>query len=124
MNEREITSLLDKEQLQMLIDAGGSESYDLFNEILELYIEESSIKIEEIKTYRDSGDFEMMGRAAHALSGSSANIGGLRVWKISKEMENLCKGDNGHQAAVHIAELESVYLRTVEALKAFGSADS
>lgn len=124
MNEQDHLSLLDKEQLQMLVDAGGSESYDLFNEILELYIEESAAKIEEIKAHRDSGDYDMMGRAAHALSGSSANIGGLRVWKISKEMENLCKEENGPQAAAHIEDLESVYMRTVEALKAYGRADS
>lgn len=123
MNEHDANveaPLLDKDQLQMLIDASADDSLDLFLEILELFEQESVLKLEELRSLRDAGSYDLMGRAAHALAGSSANVGGLEVWKIAKKIENLCKDSRGEEASDCINELEVSYSRTLTALREFG----
>jgi HPt (histidine-containing phosphotransfer) domain-containing protein len=115
------SSLLDQEQLQMLIEAGASESLELFREILDLFEEESIRKLEELAACEVSGDFEGMGRSAHALAGSSANIGGREVWQQAKAIEDLCKSGNGRDAVRLLPELTTTYHLTIEALRAYSA---
>lgn len=112
-----LNPLLDQEQLQMLKEAGLSEDTDLFREILELYEEESSVKLKELTQFSVSGDFDSLGKSAHALAGSSANIGGREVWRLSKTIEDLCKSGRGGQSLELIPEVERVYAQTLEAFK-------
>jgi HPt (histidine-containing phosphotransfer) domain-containing protein len=118
-HNRSPSSLLDPEQLQMLIEAGAAESVELFREILDLFEEESRRKLEELAVSHESGDFETMGRSAHALAGSSANIGGREVWQQAKKIEDLCKEGNGQAASRLLPQLQVTYDRTIEALRAY-----
>ena len=111
--------LLDQEQLEMLVEAGGDDSSSLLNEIFGLFESESSQKLEELRRHRAERNFEMLGKAAHALSGSSANIGGRELARKAKEIENLCKSQQGESAASLLDELETVYRDTVIALNKF-----
>ncbi|MEX0331635.1 MAG: Hpt domain-containing protein [Puniceicoccaceae bacterium] len=111
--------LLDPEQIQMLLETGADDSMDLFNEILALFEEESSAKFDEMKATREKGDYEGFSRAAHALAGSSANIGGRAVWLMARDMENLCKGGQPEKAIVMLPELERLYNRTLLEMKDF-----
>ena len=114
-------SLLDHEQLQMLIEAGASESTELFKEILELFEEESDRKLVELQEQKVSRDFENMSRSAHALAGSSANIGGREVWLQAKEIENLCKSGKGPKAVELLPRLVETYHQTIVAMKAYAA---
>ncbi|MEX0325223.1 MAG: Hpt domain-containing protein [Puniceicoccaceae bacterium] len=111
--------LLDTEQMQMLLEAGGDDSLDLFNEILSLFEEESRAKFDELKAARESGDYEGFRRAAHALAGSSANIGGRTVWLMARDMENLCNAGEPEKAIVMLPELERLHNRTLVEMKAY-----
>jgi HPt (histidine-containing phosphotransfer) domain-containing protein len=86
---------------------------------MELYEQESAQKFTELETGREKGDYDLMARAAHSLAGSSANLGGREVWRIAKEIENLCKGRKGPQACELLAGLEDAYASTIIALKAY-----
>jgi len=112
-------ALLDLEQLHMLLEAGASDSFGLLREILDLYEEESRVKLGELQAGLDSGDHASMGRAAHALAGSSANIGGRAVWQQAKELEDSCKNGQGPDMPAKVQSLEEVYWRTLDELKAF-----
>lgn len=123
-DKAEQSPLLDEEQLMMLIEAGASESGNsLFGEILDLFEQESALKIREIRESHEAGDFDRMGRSSHALAGSSANIGGLEVWRMAKEIENLCKADRGREAGTRLDELEATYAATMQALRAHVAAN-
>ena len=105
----------------MLIEAGAGESIELFKEILGLFEEESKIKLAAIRETADSADFDALSRAAHALAGSSANIGGREVWLKAREIENLCKAGNGDQAVARVSDLEDTYQKTMIQLRHFVS---
>lgn len=113
-NSKKIQShLLDPVQIQMLLEAGADESLDLFTELIGMYEEESQEKLDEIKKSYREGSFDSLGRAAHALAGSSANIGGREVWLKAKEVENLCKAGNGDEAGLLVEQLQVTYDETI-----------
>ena len=112
-------ALLDPEQIRMLLESGADDSLDLFNEILVLFEEESRSKLEEMKATRDAGDFEAFSRAAHALAGSSANIGGKVVWLMARDMENLCRGGQPEKAIAMLPELEELHKETLIQMRHF-----
>ena len=114
-------SLLDPEQITMLIEAGADNSLDLFNEILALFEEESRAKLAELKVCRDNGQYESLGRAAHALAGSSANIGARQLWQDAKVVENLCREGKGREAAEKIPLLKEVLDESLLQLRQFVS---
>lgn len=114
-------SLLDREQLEMLTEAGSPESVELFREILELFEDESRRKLEDLTACMESGDYEGMSRSAHALAGSSANIGGREVWQQAKRIEDLCKTGQGKDARELLPELKATYQSTLNALKAYSA---
>jgi HPt (histidine-containing phosphotransfer) domain-containing protein len=111
--------LLDPEQIKMLLESGADESVELFKEILGLFEEESEKKFDEMRLAASSGDFEAFGRSAHAMAGSSANIGGRAVWLKAKDMENLCKAGNGDEAFSMLQVLEDLYRETIVQMHAF-----
>jgi HPt (histidine-containing phosphotransfer) domain-containing protein len=111
--------LLDMEQLQMLMEAGADESVEMFREILSLYEEESRQKLDDLETARTRGDYESFGRAVHALAGSSANIGGRRVWLTAKDLENLCKEGQGPKAAESLDSLKQLHSMTLARLQEY-----
>ena len=113
------TALIDSEQIEMLIEAGASESMELVSELLDLYEGESRQKIDDLKAHAASADYEAMGRSAHALAGSSANVGGKQVWQMAKQMENDCKEGRGEAVIPRLEALEDVHNRTMVALRAF-----
>ena len=114
-------SLLDPEQIAMLIEAGADNSPDLFNEILALFEEESRAKLAEMNACRESGQYESLGRAAHALAGSSANIGARQLWQDAKSVENLCREGKGPEAARQIPLLKEILDESLIQLRHFVS---
>ena len=112
-------SLLDLSQLNMLLESGGDESIELINEILELFEEESRTKLDDLKTAKANANAEAFGYAAHALAGSSANIGGVVVWKKAKSMENNCKTGDPSEAFALLDELEEDFSGTLAQIRAY-----
>ena len=109
--------LLDHEQLEMLIEAGGDDSTSLLDEIFGLFESESLEKLEELQNYQVQANYEKLGKAAHALAGSSANIGGRELSRKAKQIEDLCKNQKGEEAAALVDSLEITYRDTILALK-------
>ncbi len=79
--------LLDAEQVKMLISSGGEEPAELIAEILGLFNEESQANLAALETGRNEGDASAVCKAAHALAGSSANIGAAKLWQAAKAVE-------------------------------------
>ena len=112
--------LLDSEQVQMLISSGGDEAVDLISEILELFREESEANLSALESARKAGDLSELGRAAHALAGSSANIGAGRLWQAAKSLEHSAK-EGSLPSAEAIEDLQSLYQETITAFNGIRS---
>lgn len=104
--------LLDSDQVQMLISSGGDDAADLIEEILELFKEESTENLASMEASRKAGDSAQLGKSAHALAGSSANIGATQLWQSAKNLENSTKEGCCPPAEV-LDELRSLYEETI-----------
>jgi len=98
----------------MLIASGGDEAVDLISEILELFREESEANLAALESRRKAGDLSELGRAAHALAGSSANIGAARLWQSAKSLEQSAK-EGSLPSAEEIEALKSLYEESIKA---------
>ncbi|MFP4281191.1 MAG: Hpt domain-containing protein [Opitutales bacterium] len=110
--------ITDDEQLSMLIEAGEDGAADLIEELLDLFRTEAGPQVEAMRTAITHGAGEEAARPAHAISGSSANLGGLRLSKLAKAME-LAAGD-GRTAELTMlsAEMQDLYNETIKAFEA------
>lgn len=110
--------LLDSEQIDMLIETGGEEAAELLQELVDLYESECSVKMAELQVAVSTGDFHVLGRCAHAIAGSSANIGALEMWRFSKEIEaKACKASEQMISEATITAYQVIYSNTLQALR-------
>ena len=87
ISEIESLPIIDEEQIAMLVEAGEDGAADLIEELLDLFQAEATPQLETIRAAHASGDYAHAARAAHAIAGSSANLGGLRLSKLAKSLE-------------------------------------
>ena len=111
--------LLDLSQIDMLLESGSSESIELFAEILVLFENESRIKLQDLADAKARENSEAFSNAAHALAGSSANIGGKSVWLKARDMENLSKNNQSGEAFAMLTGLETDFEETLAQLKSY-----
>lgn len=80
---------IDMETLNMLKEV----MEDGFVTLLETYIQDSKVRIDDIRSALAAGDGETVRRAAHSLKGSSGNLGANRMAALCLDVEN--KGREG-----------------------------
>jgi HPt (histidine-containing phosphotransfer) domain-containing protein len=115
-------SLLDPEQLEMLSDTGTDDGPSLLLEILDLFEQESTQKFRELAEAVAAEDIEALGRDAHSIAGSSANIGGRELWRQAKDIENRCKTrERLDQIPRLVDELRQTYSKTLAALRSYAA---
>ncbi len=66
---------------------------DSFNELIEMYISDSQIRIKSLNEAYAANDSECIRREAHSLKGSSGNIGASIMAELTKQIEE--KGREG-----------------------------
>jgi len=85
-----------------LLDAGYE---DDAREVVELYLEDHQVKLEEIQEALEAGDLDLCGQAAHLLIGSAGGIGAGDLAVALTSFEEACRA--GDLPKVR-AELETV----------------
>lgn len=125
---REITSLsetsgdsvetLDAVDLAVLAGLEGAQvegEQDIVVELMELYLEDASGKPAAMREDLDGNGGRSIGRLAHSLKGSSANLGARRVASLCDELERMSEGDAacGGGALIDRLELELSCVRRV-----------
>lgn len=99
--------VFDRQALLSRID----DDIDLFQELLEGYLKDARMRIEELKHALSSNDFEGIARCAHALKGASANMEALLVQEAAREVEQAAKGGRADLAQL-VDRLEIAYQET------------
>lgn len=110
--------ILDDEQVEMLTESGSPGAAELIMDLLDLFESESQGKFSEIDDALKNSDMRALERAAHAIAGSSANIGGKRLWKLCKSIEeNAKEGRNEGDIPEQIKQAKTLYRETIQALR-------
>ncbi len=91
--------VLETEQLESLLMAAGAEG---LNEIMDAYWRSTQGLIDSLKTQAAEGDLEEAARTAHAIKGSSSNIGAQLMANLAKVFENACRDGDGEALRVAV----------------------
>ena len=81
--------VLDMDVIAALRELSGDDDETLFQELLDLYLDDSTKQMERLERSLASGDLKQAERIAHTLKSSSANLGATAMSKLCLEME-LC----------------------------------
>ncbi len=109
-----VTDPLDRSVIASLRELGE----EILAELTDLFVEDVPPKLEALREAIGSGDAASMGRLAHALKGSSGNMGALRMSTICAELEDAGHSGELERALVLAERLEAEYGRVRPALEA------
>ena len=90
--EKELDNLpvWEKGQILSIVDGDG----ELYHDLMDAYCEDALTGLEEISIALSSDNLSEVEQSAHALKGSSANVGGERAREASWWMENSARETN------------------------------
>lgn len=106
--------VLDPETIAELLDLDDGAG-EFLDELIEAYNSDSPMRIAEIERCLGAGDASGMAKAAHALKGSSGNIGAKRLMTAAFQLEKSGKAGNLEGCAAQLASLKAEYGSAKEA---------
>lgn len=105
--------VLDRARLE---DASAGDE-EFLRELVDIYVEDAEERLAEIKEALISADEDALGRTAHQLKGSSANMGVVSVADHAKKLEDLAREHAISDAAEVLPSLEHEFARARAALR-------
>ncbi len=109
--------LLDKYQVEMLRETAAECEPELLQELFDLYYCDNSARVEQIRPAIAKADWSEAAKLAHAIAGSSSNMGGNRVSKLSKLLENNVNEERFADLDAIAEQIEIEFARTIEAFR-------
>jgi len=106
--------ILDSKSVADLLELDGGKGKFLA-ELVEAYYLESPDRIIQIERSLIAGDVQGVARAAHALSGSSANVGAKRLREVAHRLEKAANAGTLAGAREMLTEIKSDYEATKSA---------
>jgi HPt (histidine-containing phosphotransfer) domain-containing protein len=101
--------------IQELLDLGDGGDPELLIDLIEMFLEDSPQKMAAIGEGLETGDWEMVERAAHSLKGSSGNLGAIRLQAYA-ELFQLASREEGPEKL--LGEFDELRERFTEARQA------
>jgi HPt (histidine-containing phosphotransfer) domain-containing protein len=90
--------------------------HNILNEMIELYLSEVTVGIQNCYTELASGNQTGLAKEAHSIKGASATIGASRMMKLSADLECLVKSGMLDDAQGRLHEMSGEFERTKQAL--------
>lgn len=89
--------------------------YNFQRELLQVFLEDAFVYLNEIKTALATGDTETLARYAHQIKGSSATVAVQKMPEVAAQLEYQAKNNQLSNASELITELEQI-LERIQAL--------
>ncbi len=102
------------EELKML---GGEDDPTFLDEVIEQFLQDVPLRIEEIRHALESADGQALVLPAHALKGSVCNVGATAVSALSLTLEEAGHSKGMLELRERFTELEEAWERTRHALQ-------
>ena len=99
---------LDSAALERLKRFGGAK---LLNEMIALYLTAAPERIAAARAGADTGDAHATELALHSLKSSSAQLGAMRLQRLSEQGEQLAKANNLGIVGFLVQDIQEEYVR-------------
>ena len=118
-DSEEITDdVLDHEIVERLRGLRRPDRPDFFAGLVEMYLEQSTSQVQQLLAGRAHPEAASIVQVAHALRGTSANLGAIAMVALLGEVEQHASHGRVAAAVTSLAVVERVHDRTVRALRA------
>jgi HPt (histidine-containing phosphotransfer) domain-containing protein len=97
-----LNEAFDQETLDTLRELGGDE---FIAELMATFSEQAQEMAAALRSALDASDAHGFGRAAHALAGSSMNIGAMRLANVARSIEHEMQEDGAVPTEHHLFKL-------------------
>jgi CheY-like chemotaxis protein len=103
---------------QRLADlAGLSDTADWLENLLHRFLSDSQTRLTALRAAIEKGEEQVVADLAHAMKGSSANMGAVALAEVCKELETLGRSASLDGAMQILQQLEQLYAQTAAALE-------
>jgi PAS domain S-box-containing protein len=107
---------LDRDVLRGLRDLQEEGAADFLTELIDLYIEDSALLMDEIRSGLRIGNTDVLRQAAHTLKGSSGSLGARAFSRMCHEAELLGRANRLEEMKKMLPSFEEEYHRVRESL--------
>lgn len=94
----------------------GEDEPDIVAEVVELFLEDSPRRVAAIRAAAAARDPRQLGREAHGLKGSSANVGAVHLRSLCERLERLGKSGATEGADALATAVEAEFQRVRQCL--------
>lgn len=108
-----IEDVINRKELSERLDGDLS----LFNELADIFINDSVNLLNKIETCLKEGDSQGLGKAAHTIKGAVSNFSAKKAFETALALEKIGKNDEIKLAPAGFEELKKEIALVVEALK-------
>jgi HPt (histidine-containing phosphotransfer) domain-containing protein len=109
--------VIDRDIIHSIAQMAGSRAATLITSIIQAYQEDAPTYYAAIKTAIEANDADLLRKTAHTLRSSSANLGGLRLAHVCKQLENLGRSGTTQGSLDQWPVLQHQYSQFQAALK-------
>jgi len=109
--------VIDMAALDAIRSLGGTETPDLLEQIIRLYLDSAPQLMASIRDGLAAVDNDKVRMAAHTLKSSSANLGAGRLAEVCKKLELAARANAIASDAPQLSEIEAEYHRVCGALR-------
>ena len=115
---KQIGEVFDLAVLESLAELQEGNSPDLINELIELYLNDTTRVLAELRTALIDEDAGALRRGLHSLKGSSFNLGVRRMSALCAELEQHLDNKVDGELGISLGQLEEEFARVQHALVA------
>jgi HPt (histidine-containing phosphotransfer) domain-containing protein len=90
---------------------------EFLKQLVEVFLDDTALRMKELNAALAARDGRNIGRTAHQLKGSSANVGATMLFDLAKTLEKMGQGNELSGASEIIAGLETEYARVRQELE-------
>ncbi len=107
---------LDPDSIANLRALGDEGDDSFLQEIIGIYLEDTPLRLDDLRKAVETGDHRLYTRTAHTIKGSSSNVGAMIVRGLAEQLEHRSKVEEPASLEPLRAELEVAYKRAARAL--------
>lgn len=116
-NRLEETPLIDMAYFEELRDLDQNGGMGLAREVIGIFLDTSAQAVAQVNSALAQADVVALGKAAHALKSSSANVGAQRLSGYYQRMEKLCQAQDMPAAFAMVEEVLREHALALQKLK-------
>jgi HPt (histidine-containing phosphotransfer) domain-containing protein len=102
-------TIIDMQVIQELLEIAGDDDPELLLDLIDIFLADGPTKVDRILHGLEDGDLQEIASAAHALKGSSGNLGANQLMDVSEALQTAGRTADADSVQRLVPELQVAY---------------